>query len=285
VGKKIVTAIQIAYEGNIDKDTLKRMLVEYKPKGNVIPDIITKHYRRLDFGQLKGVRIVRIATHPEFQGRGFGSKALELLSKDLESRGFHWIGTGFGVTKELLNFWLKNGFIPVHISPEKNPATGEYSVVVIKPLSEKAKKILEEVNFEFKWKFLNAVTDVFFDLDPQIIVMLMKSPFKYNLEKKGIKLFTPVQLDRLKLYVDGPMTYEAAADLVRLLTIKHLIEKKIELDEKDEELLVAKSLLAWSWKKMSDYYDEKKSKLRNKVRKICKTLYKEYIKPKLKKKE
>ncbi len=274
----IVTAIQIAYEGGIDKDTLKRMLVEYKPKGNVIPDIITKHYRRTDFGQLKGVRIVRIATHPDFQGKGFGSKALQLLFEELKKKGFSWIGTGFGVTRQLLNFWLKNGFIPVHISPEKNPATGEYSVVVIKPLDEKTEKIIRDVNFEFKWKFLNAVTDVFFDLEPELVVMLTKSPYKFDLEKRGIRIFTPVQKDRLKLYVDGPMTYEAAADLVRLLTIKHFIERKAELDEKEEELLAAKSLLAWSWKKMSDYYGEKKSKLRNRVRKACKKLYKVYIK-------
>lgn len=158
---KIISAIQIAYEGGIDLDTLKRMLKSYKPKGNVIPDVVTKHYRDLEFGQLKGVRIVRIATHPDFQGKGFGSIALKEMSQDLKNKGFHWIGTGFGATVKLLNFWLKNGFIPVHISPEKNPATGEYSVVVIKPLSKKTEEIIKRVNFEFKWKFLNSVTDVF----------------------------------------------------------------------------------------------------------------------------
>lgn len=32
-----------------------------------------------DFAGLSGVRVVRIATHPDFQGMGYGSRALRLL--------------------------------------------------------------------------------------------------------------------------------------------------------------------------------------------------------------
>ena len=32
-----------------------------------------------DFAGLSGVRVVRIATHPDFQGMGYGSRALQLL--------------------------------------------------------------------------------------------------------------------------------------------------------------------------------------------------------------
>lgn len=34
-----------------------------------------------DFGSLSGARVVRIATHPDYQGMGYGSRALELLEK------------------------------------------------------------------------------------------------------------------------------------------------------------------------------------------------------------
>lgn len=39
-----------------------------------------------DFAGLSGARVVRIATHPDFQGMGYGSRALELLRDYYEGR-------------------------------------------------------------------------------------------------------------------------------------------------------------------------------------------------------
>ncbi|MFH7902902.1 MAG: GNAT family N-acetyltransferase, partial [Candidatus Aenigmatarchaeota archaeon] len=108
---KIVNAIQVAYEGQLSEETIERMLKDYKPKGNIIPDVIAKHFREKEFPKLKGIRIVRIATHPHLQGKGLGSIALEKLTQWAKEKNYDWIGTSFGVTYDLLNFWLKNGFI------------------------------------------------------------------------------------------------------------------------------------------------------------------------------
>ena len=39
-----------------------------------------------NFAGLSGARIVRIATHPDFQGMGYGSRALQLLLDYFEGR-------------------------------------------------------------------------------------------------------------------------------------------------------------------------------------------------------
>lgn len=39
-----------------------------------------------DFAGLSGARVVRIATHPDFQGMGYGSRALQLLLDYFEGR-------------------------------------------------------------------------------------------------------------------------------------------------------------------------------------------------------
>uniref|UniRef100_A0A7C3SLM5 tRNA(Met) cytidine acetyltransferase n=1 Tax=Thermofilum pendens TaxID=2269 RepID=A0A7C3SLM5_THEPE len=108
--------------------------------GNIIPDRLIKHYKVLEFGELRGFRIVRIATHPAVVRRGLGSLALKMVEEEARELGLDWVGAGFGVTEELLRFWVRNGFVPVHMSPEKNPVSGEYSVLVVKPLSERAKR-------------------------------------------------------------------------------------------------------------------------------------------------
>ena len=47
----------------------------------MIPWTISEQFQDDSFAELSGVRIVRIATHPNAQGKGYGSKALELLLK------------------------------------------------------------------------------------------------------------------------------------------------------------------------------------------------------------
>ena len=81
----ILCAIQVCFEGSINKqsiaDHLKRGL---RPSGDLIPWTISEQFQDESFASLSGIRIVRIATHPNAQGRGYGSRALELLLKYYE---------------------------------------------------------------------------------------------------------------------------------------------------------------------------------------------------------
>lgn len=52
----------------------------------MIPWTISEQFQDESFAGLSGIRIVRIATHPNAQGRGYGSRALELLIKYFESQ-------------------------------------------------------------------------------------------------------------------------------------------------------------------------------------------------------
>lgn len=48
----------------------------------------------------------------------------------------NYLSSSFGLTKELVNFWCqKNKFKPVYLSPKAQEQTGEYSLIVIKPLN------------------------------------------------------------------------------------------------------------------------------------------------------
>ena len=57
-----------------------------RPSGDLIPWTISEQFQDRKFGQLNGIRIVRIATHPSAQGRGYGSRALDLLIKYYEGQ-------------------------------------------------------------------------------------------------------------------------------------------------------------------------------------------------------
>ncbi|KAJ8971724.1 hypothetical protein NQ317_002554 [Molorchus minor] len=82
---EILTVIQVCLEGGISKKTFSDYYSKYKSAaGDLIPWSISQQYQDPDFINLTGARIVRIATHPDYQGMGYGSRALDLLQQYYE---------------------------------------------------------------------------------------------------------------------------------------------------------------------------------------------------------
>jgi len=251
---KIVCAIQIAHEGPIDEATTQELLKGSKIPGNIIPDRFLKHLRYTEFAKTSGWRIVRIATHPVVQGKGIGSWVLGKIREEASRLGLDWVGAGFGVNEQLLRFWVKNGYVPVHLSPDRNPVSGEYTILVIQPISDKAGKLVEMARGEFKSKILNSITVNYREMEPEIALLLLDSkPYIYS--EKPVDLFTPVAIDRLWTYCQGPMTFEAAADIMfKLARLHWLIDPEVrpKLSRLQEVILVAKALQALTWDEVSE---------------------------------
>lgn len=270
---KILTAIELAEEGGIPKPVGRELVQGAWVAGNIIPDRILKHYRLLGFAELRGWRIVRIATHPSVQGMGLGSRALEYICKEALNSGYEWVGAGFGVNLQLLRYWLKNGFYPVHISPDRNPVSGEYTVIVIKPLTERAEAYVKLANREFRVKLVNSLHEPYHDLEPKVAALLLKSKIGKGLSKLFL---TEVQRGRLLSYAWDLMTLENCFDAVRELTRYYFLDddlQKPKLTKFEELLLIVKVLQAKSWRVTCNQLKVKPpvamDSLRGAIRKLC----------------
>ncbi|XP_015596877.1 RNA cytidine acetyltransferase isoform X1 [Cephus cinctus] len=82
---EILVVIQVCLEGEISKATIVDGLGRgRRAAGDLIPWTMAQQYQDQDFPTLAGARIVRIATHPDYHGMGYGSRALELLRQYYE---------------------------------------------------------------------------------------------------------------------------------------------------------------------------------------------------------
>ncbi len=249
---KIVAAAQLAEEGNIPEDIIDELIAGGKIPGNIIPDRLLKHFRVRDFGQGAGWRVVRIATHLEVQGMGIGSYLLGEIVKEAVNRGYSWVGAGFGVTRELLNFWVKNGFIPVHFSPDRNRISGEYTSIVIRPITERWKNLVKLAAGEFSIKLAESLHSVYWDLEPDIVYHLFKTALGNVTYANNFKL-TDIQRRRLDAYLKGIMTYESVADAVNIAIKKALLSGKFkELEEKEAVVGIARALQGRLWDAIFD---------------------------------
>jgi len=72
--------IQICLEGEISKQTILNSLSKgQRANGDLIPWCMSQQFQDEDFASLSGARVVRIATHPDYFGMGYGKRALQLL--------------------------------------------------------------------------------------------------------------------------------------------------------------------------------------------------------------
>ena len=278
---KIVCAAQIAREGALDDDTIDELLRGEKIPGNIIPDRMLKHFRVREFGRLVGWRIVRIATHPKVQGKGIGSFMLKNVYEEAKSlQRLDWVGSGFGVNEKLLNFWLKNGFLPVHMSPDRNPVSGEYTILVLNPISDIMKRLTELANREFKRKLIESLHDTYHDLETEVAIMIMKAGEPVKVYEDRRPPLSEIQVDRLWIYAYGPMTYEAMCDVMhdyaRFYWYSYPKTGGLHLSWKEEYLLTAKALQGKPWGKIAEELNTKPYNLMVLMKRIARRVLEHY---------
>lgn len=79
--------IQVALEGQISKQSVLNSLSRgQRAGGDLIPWLVSQQFQDEEFAGLSGVRIVRIATNPEYISMGYGSRALKCLIEFYEGK-------------------------------------------------------------------------------------------------------------------------------------------------------------------------------------------------------
>ena len=70
-----VVVIQVTFEGELRTSAVEASFARGKrASGDLIPWTISQQFQDSSFASLAGARIIRIATHPEYQRMGFGLK-------------------------------------------------------------------------------------------------------------------------------------------------------------------------------------------------------------------
>ncbi|XP_051580334.1 RNA cytidine acetyltransferase [Myxocyprinus asiaticus] len=84
---EVLAVVQVCLEGEISRQSILSSLSRgKKASGDLIPWTVSEQFQDPEFGGLSGGRIVRIAVNPDYQGMGYGSRALELLQRYYEGQ-------------------------------------------------------------------------------------------------------------------------------------------------------------------------------------------------------
>ncbi|BBL46245.1 tRNA(Met) cytidine acetyltransferase TmcA [Metallosphaera sedula] len=233
---------QVVEEGGLSQEAIKSIAQGEENLGHLIPHRLVKYWRLFEFGELRGWRVMRIAVAPALQGRGIGSKLLREIEIKGEGEGIDWIGSSFLASYNVIKFWAKNGYIPVHVSTKKNESLGGYSVIVVKPFSSAAKEMSSRVSLLLKDKLLRTSHQVYFNLDPRILAILLKlTPPASNVT------ISDLYVKKLRAYLEGLLPYNSVAEAVHLLGEKYFKELRFDVDDVSLATLISRTFQGKSW--------------------------------------
>lgn len=76
----VLVAIQVCLEGRIShRSSSNGLATGARAHGDLIPWTVSQQFQEPEFATLAGARIVRVATHPDLHGMGYGTRAVQLL--------------------------------------------------------------------------------------------------------------------------------------------------------------------------------------------------------------
>jgi len=144
----------------------------------------------------------------------------------------HYIGTSFGMTLELFNFWKKSGFKPVYLRQTASDVTGEHTIIMLKEL---ASPDVTEVNWtkpfvaDFRSRFTALLgTDVFRKMSPALALSLLDPKLRWSESESraneanvsgGVPVsISPYDLKRIHAYASNLVDHHLILDLVPTLS-------------------------------------------------------------------
>ncbi|NOJ21455.1 tRNA(Met) cytidine acetyltransferase TmcA [Vibrio coralliilyticus] len=155
-------------EGELEEPLIKSIQQgQRRPRGHLVPVMLANHLGLTQAASQASLRVMRIATHPDYQQQGLGSAMLEQLT---QRSGSQFMSTSFGATSELIRFWRKNGFVPVKLGVQRDQASGCHSVVMVKGCFDWIS--VAEQHFHQSMRYL--LGDAFADIETDIVRNLLR---------------------------------------------------------------------------------------------------------------
>jgi len=234
----VVAAALVAKEGGFDSVLAEEVWQgKRRPRGHLLPQTLAAKVGLREAAQLQTMRIIRIAVHPVLQGRGLGSELLSQLENRARQQELDFIGSSFGATEELLNFWYRAGLWPVRLGMRREASSGAHSALMLKPLSDRGAAVYELARQCFLRQFPLQLTEPLRDLDAGVAVALLVSTTHTALSDE--------QLHELQVFACAGRDYADCLYALRRFALSRCANKR--LSTPDKKLLMMKVLQGRSW--------------------------------------
>lgn len=270
VDDHVVAVALVAREGGLSPERRQDVFGGGRIHGNMIPDLLGSQLRDPEATRPVGYRVVRIATHDAVRRSGFGSRLLSAIETDLatgvDRPGFapaDYLGSGFGATPGVVDFWRQNGYRSVHLSTTRNDTSGEHSAVLLSPVTDAGRALVARHEAGFRDRIPGVLSDTLRTLEPDVVRATLRA---CEADPELLIEFTDYEWRLIVGTGTGPTAYGTAPAPFRRLAVAWFLATQappaeranggagsddaddgVALDERAERLLVRKVLQGRAW--------------------------------------
>ena len=240
----IVGASLILREGELGDELATQIsLGERRLRGHLLPQSLLGQLGIESAGRYKYGRVMRIAVHPQWQQFGIGSELDNHTTEWARSHDLDVLGSSFGATAQLTQFWIRQGYTPARLGFSRDSASGTHSLMVLKPINSRVVSMIDMANTQFSQAFRYDLADVHGELSSQLVVKLMAAC-------KDFATLGEFERNNISYYVRGNRPAEQ---------VNAMIEKGIwsdptklsQLASSEQQLIIKRILQRHSWSNLS----------------------------------
>lgn len=245
IDRHVAATALVAEEGGFDSQTAQAIWAgKVRPHGHLLPETLAAHQGILEAPQLLGARIMRIAVHPAVQRQGLGARLINFITEQVQSRGYDYIGSSFGASAELLDFWRYLKWVPVRLSIQSGASSGARSVVMLTALNSVGQTLVDHAAERFFAHFPHQLSDSLQDLDTGLVrrLMLRGPDVTQELDQADRSDIRAFAFEQRLLEVSIGAVWRLACDA--LMSGRHIDE----LDDNELTLLIARVLQKRPWR-------------------------------------
>lgn len=142
-------------------------------KDQFIPQSLLTHCGEENSFDYSYLRVMRIAIVPELQGKGLGTVFLSHIEEYAQQNAIDFVGSSFGMNKELLCFWQQQGYTMARVGFTKDKASGEHSALLLKAVNQKYTEFIKKIERNFYQSFDYLLSEQYKELNPELVWQIL----------------------------------------------------------------------------------------------------------------
>jgi tRNA(Met) cytidine acetyltransferase len=237
-----ITAVALlAAEGGFSEEMAQQIWAgRRRPRGHLLAQSLTAHLGLPTAATLKGMRIMRIAVHPAVQGRGLGQLLVHSIRQEAQRKGFDYLGTSFGATPELIDFWRHCGLQAVRIGLRPGASSSHQSVMLLLPTSYQGSVISNEARKRFSRQLPAQLGDALAPLSSRLAAALLS-----GIEHPPVTTLDHQDWLDLVAFAFAERGYDLSLHAIEVITLAALAEGLVA--KTDAKVLIKRVLQKQSW--------------------------------------
>ena len=213
-------------------------------QGHLLPQSLTYHLGVDEGLRLRCARVSRIAVHAAYRRQGLGRTLLAEIESFALAQGLDYVGSSFAADSQVLPFWLGADYLPLRLGVRRDPCSGSHALLIARPLSEFAARVLPPVYERFCRDFPLQLRELFAELDVDVVRALMTA------REPDHRLGQQVRREAQR-FAAGEIAFEHAYSAL----FTYLVESGAALPESEEiAIAIRKVLQGASWKSLAQQF-------------------------------